>query len=290
LAASQEEQENAIAARRHAGQRQPQQDLPHEARGVPGRPQSFSEPSEGENGGRPTRLGRRRQSEHPERLDVLGEFTVHTKKPKPKFNKRRDQGSRPNGSASAASPGTMARAKHRSPNSRPAVVAKSPLTNARLDASAKSEEYDCLLLDDEGGEVEDYEEGEGYEDEEYEEDEFSAEFNDPEHLSEDLGDVFGPKMTLKELAGALEVQSTEGTPTLTRHRTQYMLETLGGDYERYSLGPAHVGLGSPEQNNAVKQAQQVLSKIKAIDLNQKQTLLRIVHSSTRTRSKALRRV
>lgn len=281
MAASQEEQDQ------HVGQRQSQQDPSREARRVAGRQQSASVPSEGEYGGRPARFGRR-GSERLERLDVLGEFTVHTKKPKPKFNKRRDQGSRPDGSASATSSRTMARSKHRSPNSRRAVVAKSSLTDSPPNASANSEEYDCLRLideEDEGEEVEVYED-EGYEeDEEYEED-YSAEFNDPEHLSEDLADVFGPKLTPKEFAGALKVESTKDTPALTRHRAQYMLETLGGDYMRHS----HVSFASPEQNDAVTQAQLVLSKIKTIDLNQKQTLLGIVQSSVRKRSKALRRV
>ena len=284
MAASQEDRQHE--------QRQPQQGPPWDARGVTGRSQSVSEPFEGEYGGRPTRFGRRHRSERLERLDVLGEFTVDTKKPKPKFNKRRDQGS-----ASAPSR-TMARAKYRSQNSRSAVAAQSSLTDSLLD---DTEDYDCLLPDneDEGDEVEAYEEVEDYdEDEEYEEDEedFSAEFNDPEYLSEDLADVFGPKLTT-EIAGAIKIRSMRGTSALMRRtsalmrrRKHYTFETLCGDYMRHLPDPADVSLASPERNDAVTQVRLVLSKLKTIDLAQKQTLSGIVHSSIRKRSKALRRV
>lgn len=273
-------------------------------------------PPEGEYGDRPTRP-KRRQMEHLERLDVLGEFTVHVKQPRAKFNRRRDPSSRPSGSAHAASPGTTARVRHRSPNAQPTRAAKPPITSP-VNANAKSEDEDSFFLlnaEDEQDEAEGYEEDEVYEeDEEYEEDEaydenedydeenedydeededeeYRAELNDPEHLPADLADVFGPKWTPMELVDALKVQSDDwSAPALTRHRTQYIIETLGGDYMRYSPGAASVSLTHPEKTDAVTQAQLVLSKIKMIDLNQRQTLLGIVDSATGKQSKALKRV
>ncbi|KAK2461443.1 hypothetical protein APHAL10511_005906 [Amanita phalloides] len=192
-------------------------------------------------------------------LDALGEFRVRTSLKAAKSRDRRGLPQNRNES-SRGSHTARTRGRSRLSNNNGRAVVKHPST----DEGAMSKEDISLSVVEEGGE-----------------EPCSAEVTAPESPSVDLANVFRPRRAKYELVRARKHQPAKlNAPSPIKDRRTYILESFGGDYSRYTPRTAQDWITNPEKIDAAKQAQLALSKNKAIDLNQKETLVKLVTAST----------
>jgi hypothetical protein len=199
----------------------------------------------------------------PPRLDALEDFMDLVNTADAKFRDSGDRNSGRGRPAFNASRTMRARVKPRSLNSQPTEVEKPRSIAQSSDANdgtdGDPEDINISMIE-RGGE-----------------DAYGPEISAPEGPSVDLTDVFRLKQTTLELAPTPALRSADSSaPALTKNQTQEILETLGGDYARHSPQSALIYLNRGAKKDAVKQALLVLSKNKAVDLNQRENLLGIV--------------
>ncbi|KAF8640892.1 hypothetical protein AX17_000540 [Amanita inopinata Kibby_2008] len=199
-----------------------------------------------------------------EGLDALGQFTVNTSA----FRQRRDQ--RPRRTDATAS---SRRHPTRTPTRR--VVANS-VTVSRPSTAAVSRGTKRATKRAEKGDVKfDAIENGG-------EEPTSAAFTGPEILSANLTNVFGSSLSKPGLEPVRHLNKRSPIPNMpfpVKDRTRYIVETFGGDYSRYTPPVTRDYFTRPNQLGAVKQAQLALYKNKAVDLQQRKTLLNIIQTS-----------